>query len=132
MTHQSPARQDPSMVHLVRRQSRRAVRQRFQKLEVGQQETDDDEQGDVHRLADVGFLSRSPSGRDARDRDRIVERVAAEQEVEHDADDETREDVRGEVVVEEQLARHGEERQVVIQPRDEEEPSRVVEAVSNR
>lgn len=41
-------------------------------------------------------------------------------------------EVGGEVVVQEELARHGKEGEVVVQPRDHEETARVVEAVAGR
>jgi hypothetical protein len=51
--------------------------------------------------------------------------------VEHDADDETGENVRGKVMVEEELTRHGEEGEVVVEPGDQEETSSVVQSVTN-
>lgn len=46
--------------------------------------------------------------------------------------DEGRTEVGGEVVVEEELARHGEEGEVVVEPGEHEEAARVVEAVASR
>lgn len=116
-------------MHLLRRQSRRAVRQGREEDKAGDDERIHDHEREHHPLADDGAAAWPPPRSDVRDRNWVVDRVAAEEERKDDAGDEGGDEVGGEVMVQEELARHGEERKVVVQPSDEEEPASVVQAV---
>lgn len=129
-TYHSPRFHQSSSVHLVWLQSRSAVRQGTHEPVGDLQRCDRDQEHRNHGLARLRILARTSTSGGTCDRDWIVHRSGCAP-VEDGAANEGRAEMGWEVMMQEELSRHGEEGDVVIDPSKHEEAARVVDSIES-